>query len=282
MVNQEQHAANTVPNRSQRPQISDDSHAAPVHPYNNALGIQLGLPANAGNENQGTPNNPPDSNQRHGVDNHPRPAPDLNPVQTVTSPEFLTTPFPPMEHRLFTIEKKISSAEWVSANTGLLQEMRRRNIYDVPFRAEVRHRISPDLWPIIPLEIRGQISTWLTPSQNATLTRMLPCNFQTEITIVEEHTLPPHSHELQLRKIEEAIPNLPEMFSVEATRIKLEINSMFAHHRDWMQKNRGARRWLVQKKDQLRSRTIARWINSWSGRRNGIRPPINPDGRIDA
>ncbi|SPJ88786.1 uncharacterized protein FTOL_12680 [Fusarium torulosum] len=297
MANQEQHAANRAPNRGQRPQMNDqsrfvpsaeqyrnqgdvadgDSHPAPIHPHN-ALGIQPGLPSNAGNENQGIPNYPPGPNQH----NHPWPAPNPNPVQIVTSREFLTTPFPPLEHRLFTIEKRISSAEWVSANTGMLQEMTRRHLHDVPFRVEIRDRISPDLWPIIPLETRVQVLEWLTPSQKVALTRMLPCDFQTEMTIVEEHTLPLHPDEVYLRTIEEAIPNLPQVYFEGAVRIKLEINNMLSHHQDWMQENRAAQHWLLQRKDQITQHTIALWINSWSGRRNGMRPPINRDGRVVA
>jgi hypothetical protein len=264
MVNQEQDAANAVQNRGQRPQISDDSPAVLVQLYN-ALGIQPGLPNDAGNENQGTPNNPPGPNQ-------PRPAPDVNTLPSLTSDDFLTTLFPQLDYRLFTIEKRISSAEWVLANRDLPDEMRRHDIYDVNFRKKLRHRIAPELWPVIPSEHWDPLFPWLTPSQKSTIYDMFPFNFQSEITFVEEHVLPPHPHEQYLRTMEEALRNLPAMYSTEARRIKVEINNMFACHQVWMHKNKTGRKWLVQERDRLRSRTISQWINSWSGRTDGVRP----------
>ncbi|KAM0257296.1 hypothetical protein ACHAPA_011779 [Fusarium lateritium] len=101
------------------------------------------------------------------------------------------------------------------------------------------------------------------------------------MTIVEEYTIPPHPEEVYFRALEEAVANLPEVHGEAAARIKAEINGMFARHLRWMGLNRGAKRWLLRRKDQLQQSTKALWINSWSGRRDGIRPSINPDEGID-
>ncbi|KAM0200102.1 hypothetical protein ACHAQI_011818 [Fusarium lateritium] len=134
-----------------------------------------------------------------------------------------------------------------------------RQLDDVGFRLVIRDRITAELWPIIPLDTRTY----------------------TEMTIVEEYTIPPHPEEVYFRALEEAVANLPEVHGEAAARIKAEINGMFARHLRWMGLNRGAKRWLLRRKDQLQQSTKALWINSWSGRRDGIRPSINPDEGID-
>lgn len=237
------------------------------------LGMQSGLPRDAGNESQHTPNHPPGPDRRHGIGGHPGPIPFPNPVRISTSQEFISTPFPPLTYRKFTVHKTISSAEWVSANTDLIHEMRQRDRQDVAFQEKVRLRISPDLWPIIPPVVRPFAYDWLTESQRATLGMPLP-EFQTQITIVEEHDIPPHPEEVSFRIFEREISNLSKHHVRSAALMKFELNHMFTRHMHSMGRSNYAQRWVTQQINQTRQSTLATWINSWTGRDDGMRPPL--------
>ncbi|CAJ0554365.1 Ff.00g128780.m01.CDS01 [Fusarium sp. VM40] len=267
MDNQPQNDANRITNR-----VQDRGRTLARHPHY-YLGMQPGLPRDAGNDNQHTPNNPSGPDRRHGTGDHPGPIPYPDPVQIDTSQEFITSPFPPLTYRKFTVHKTISSAEWVSANTDIIYEMRQRDRQDVAFRERVRHRISPDLWPIIPLVVRPFAYEWLTESQRATL-GMPPPGFQTQITIVEEHEIPPHPNEACYRALEREISNLPKHCAYLAALMKFELNDMFTRHLHWIRRLKNAQKWLNQQIDQTRQSTLATWINSWTGRDDGMRPPL--------
>lgn len=268
MNNQQQDDANRVANR-----VQDQGITYAGHPQN-SLGMQSGPPRDAGNENQYAPKYPPGPDQRQDIVYHPGPVPNPNQVQIDAAQVFISTPFPPLEYRKFTVIKTISSAEWVSANTDLIHQMSQRDRQDVDFQETVRHRIAPDLFPIIPLETRPLAYKWLTQSQKATLRTASPPDFQAHMTIVEEHTTPPHPEEVYLRALESAIGNLPSAFTQSGALMKLELNHMFTCHLEYMAKNERAGRWLQQQIDQTRHSTLATWINSWTGRDDGMRPSV--------
>jgi hypothetical protein len=253
MNNQQQIDANRIANW-----VQDQGITYAGHPQN-SLGMQSGLPRDAGNENQHTPN-------------HPGPITNPNPFQIITYREFITTSFPLLKYRKFTVNKIISSAEWVSANRDLVHEMSQHDREDVDLQAIIEHRISPDLWPIIPPDIRPLAYEWLTASQRATLGMPLP-EFQTDMTIVEEHIITPHPEEVCLRALEREISNLPKVYAHSAALMKFELNHMFTRHLDSIRRHKKAQRWLNQQIHQAHQSTLAMWINSWTGRDDGMRPP---------
>ncbi|KIL85814.1 hypothetical protein FAVG1_10783 [Fusarium avenaceum] len=275
MNNQQQDDANRVADR-----VQDQGIPYAGHPQN-FLRMQSGLPVDAGNENQHAPSYPPGPDQRHDIVYHPGPVPNPNQVQIDPAQVFISTPFPPLEYRQFIAIKRISSAEWVSANTLIISQMSQRDHPDVDFQESIKHRIAPDLWPIIPLEIRPLAYKWLTQSQKDTLRTAPPPDFQTHMTTVEEHTTPPHPDEVYLRALESAIGNLPSAFTPSGARMKVELNHMFTCHLEFMANDERAGRWIQQQRDQTRHSTLVTWINSWSGQDNGLRPPINiADGQV--
>ncbi|KAF4973161.1 hypothetical protein FSARC_505 [Fusarium sarcochroum] len=144
---------------------------------------------------------------------------------------MLLSPYP-RSTRFVTSCKQITSEEWLALNQDWLAKLGDRHFDNAALKDKIAEQVTSDTAPLIPEEHRNKLWFWFGEFNKAGRS-IIDVEFKSSVEIktrAEDLTEPEHPVEQSLRRIESSVGELPETCLEQATRIKYEVNRLFAYH----------------------------------------------------